>query len=156
MLSEPAQPVENARVIESAADGVCIVLDGVEMFLGKRGYMKRCRFGAPRDVGDDEYEDTVGSVMYMAIGDALVAKVYVRYSINPQFNDLLRDLYRAECAWASRRLTRTSATSCLRAGVHLQQVSHRHPQGGRGRAGRRARRKRWIRASSPTRRCTPS
>lgn len=38
------QPVENARVIESAADGICVVLDGVEMYLGKRGYMKRCRF----------------------------------------------------------------------------------------------------------------
>ena len=117
MLSEPAQPVENARVIESAADGVCIVLDGVEMFLGKRGYMKRCRFGAPRDVGDDEYEDTVGSVMYMAIGDALVAKVYVRYSINPQFNDLLRDLYRAGMCVGIKTLDPNISNELLARGV---------------------------------------
>ena len=117
MLSEPVQPVENARVIESAADGICVVLDGVEMYLGKRGYMKRCRFGAPRDVGDDEYEDTVGSVMYMAIGDALVAKVYVRYSINPQFNDLLRDLYRAGMCVGIKTLDPNISNELLARGI---------------------------------------
>lgn len=79
--------------------------------------MKRCRFGAPRDVGDDEYEDTVGSVMYMAIGDALVAKVYVRYSINPQFNDLLRDLYRAGMCVGIKTLDPNISNELLARGI---------------------------------------
>lgn len=117
MLSEQVAKTENARVIESAADGVCVVIDGKEMFLGKRSYMRRYKFDAPRDIGDEEYENTVGSVMYMAIGDALVAKVYVRYSINPQFNELLRDLYKAGMCVGIKTLDPNISNELLSRGI---------------------------------------
>lgn len=85
----------SARVIENVADGVCVAVDGKHIFLGKRSYLRRYRFEAPTDTGDEGYEKGVGSVMYVVIDDQLVAKFYIRYRVNPRFETLLQDLYRA-------------------------------------------------------------
>lgn len=84
-----------ARVIENAKDGICVAIDGRHIFLGKRSYLRRYRFEAPVDQGDDGYEKGVGSVMYVVIDEQLAAKFYVRYRINPRFEQLLQDMYRA-------------------------------------------------------------
>lgn len=85
----------SARIIESASDGVCAVIDGNEMFLGKKSYMRRYRFETPYDDGDEKFEDGNGSIMYVTSGDKLIAKVYIRYTISNQFNNLLKNLYKA-------------------------------------------------------------
>ncbi len=83
------------RIIESASDGLCVAMDGHNYFLGKRSYMRRYRFEAPVDEGDEAYENGVGSVMYVVINEKLAAKLYIRYSINPLFDSLLKDMYKA-------------------------------------------------------------
>ena len=85
----------SARLIESAPDGICVVINGCEMFLGKRDYMRRYRYETPYDNSDSSFERVNGSVMYVIKGGDLIAKVYIKYHINPQFNSLLRDLYKA-------------------------------------------------------------
>lgn len=85
----------SARLIESASDGICVVIDGKEMFLGKKSYLRRYRFETPADAKDDRFEEAGGSVMFVTMNDMLIAKVYVRYRISEQFNSLLRDMYRA-------------------------------------------------------------
>ncbi|MBR2901381.1 MAG: hypothetical protein IKC39_03970 [Clostridia bacterium] len=83
------------RIIESANDGLCVAMDGHNYFIGKRSYMRRYRFEAPVDEGDEAYENGVGSVMYVIINEKLAAKLYIRYSINPLFDSLLKDMYKA-------------------------------------------------------------
>lgn len=95
MITGEITPPSNPKLIESASDGICVVIDGREMFLGKRNYLRRYRFEAPYDEADAAYEKKNGSVMYVTLNDTLIAKVYVRYTLNPQFNSLLRDLYKA-------------------------------------------------------------
>ncbi|MDD4124819.1 MAG: hypothetical protein PHW77_03730 [Eubacteriales bacterium] len=85
----------NPKLIESASDGICVVIDGREMFLGKRNYLRRYRFEAPYDDSDAAFEKKNGSIMYVTLNDSLTAKVYVKYTLNPQFNSLLKDLYKA-------------------------------------------------------------
>ena len=72
-----------------------MVINGNEMFLGKRDYMRRYRYDAPYDNSDAAFERKNGSVMFVVKGGQLIAKVYIKYHINPQFNSLLRDLYKA-------------------------------------------------------------
>ena len=72
-----------------------VVIDGKEMFLGKKSYLRRYRFETPADAKDDRFEEAGGSVMFVTMNDMLIAKVYVRYRISEQFNSLLRDMYRA-------------------------------------------------------------
>ncbi len=95
MVDGPFEKYESARVIENAADGICVAVDGKHIFLGKRTFLQRYRFSAPAEPGDEAFERNSGSVMYVVIDEQLAAKVYIRYRINPRFETLLRDLYRA-------------------------------------------------------------
>ncbi len=83
------------RVIESSNDGLCVAMEGHNFFLGKRSYMRRYRFECPVDEGDDRYDRAVGSVMYVVIDEKLAAKLYIKYDINPLFDSLLKDMYKA-------------------------------------------------------------
>lgn len=94
-LSDSLVPATNARLIESAADGICVAIDGTHIFLGKKSYMRRYRFETPSDPDDDMYEKSVGSIMYVVLNESLAAKIYIKYTLNPLFDDLLKDMYKA-------------------------------------------------------------
>ncbi|MBR4799885.1 MAG: hypothetical protein IK047_06485 [Clostridia bacterium] len=94
-LSGNVEKPGSVRLIESAADGLCIAMDGKNYFLGKRSYMRRYRFEAPIDEGDEAYENAVGSVMYVTVNEKLAAKLYIKYTVNPLFDSLLKDMYKA-------------------------------------------------------------
>lgn len=94
-LSDTVEKPAHIRVIESANDGLCISMDGHNYFLGKKTYMRRYRFESPADEGDDAYERGVGSIMYVVIDEKLAAKLYIKYTVNPLFDSLLKDMYRA-------------------------------------------------------------
>lgn len=95
MIAGEVPAPQNPKLIESASDGICVVVDGREMFLGKRNYLRRYRFEAPYDDSDAAFEKKNGSIMYVTLNDTLTAKVYIKYTLNPQFNSLLKDLYKA-------------------------------------------------------------
>lgn len=94
-LSGEVEKPSMARVIESANDGLCVAMEGHNYFLGKRSYMRRYRFECPVDEGDEAYDRGVGSVMYVVIDEKLAAKLYIKYTINPLFDSLLKDMYKA-------------------------------------------------------------
>ncbi len=94
-LNNEVEKPSMVRVIESSNDGLCVAMEGHNYFLGKRSYMRRYRFECPVDEGDDAYERGVGSVMYVVIDEKLAAKLYIKYEINPLFDSLLKDMYRA-------------------------------------------------------------
>ncbi|MEG2003312.1 MAG: hypothetical protein RR057_01770, partial [Clostridia bacterium] len=79
---------------ESTSDGICVVMNGREMFLGQKSYLRRYRFETPYDEGDDKFESADGSIMYVTLNEKLIAKVYIKYKVSSQFNSLLRDLYK--------------------------------------------------------------
>lgn len=94
-LSEEIAPPKSIRLIESATDGICVAVDATHVFLGKKSYLRRYRFETPIDADDDLYERNVGSIMYVVMEEALAAKIYIKYSLNPLFDSLLKDMYRA-------------------------------------------------------------
>lgn len=94
-LSGNVEKPGSVRLIESAADGLCIAMDGKNYFLGKRSYMRRYRFECPVDEGDEAYENGVGSLMYVTVNEKLAAKLYIKYTVNPLFDSLLKDMYKA-------------------------------------------------------------
>ena len=94
-LSEKVEKPAMVRVIESSNDGLCVAMDGHNYFLGKRSYMRRYRFECPMDQGDEAYEHGVGSIMYVVIDEKIAAKLYIKYAINPLFDSLLKDMYKA-------------------------------------------------------------
>ncbi len=94
MLNKLPQPT-SIRLMGTAADGLHIVMDNTDYYLGKRSYMRHCRFDTPDDDGDSSYARKADSIMFMAIDNTIVAKIYVKYGINAEFDELLRSMHRA-------------------------------------------------------------
>lgn len=94
MLETVPKP-DSIRLIDSAADGLYIAMDGCDYYLGKRSYMRHCKLDAPVDETDEVYSKNVGSVMYMAVNDAVVAKLYIKYGVSAEFDELLRSMHKA-------------------------------------------------------------
>ncbi len=86
---------DSIRLIDNDSDGLYIIMNGVDYYLGKRSYMLHSKLDAPVDESDEMYSKKVGSVMYMAIDNTVVAKIYVKYSISPGFDSLLESMYNA-------------------------------------------------------------
>ena len=111
---------KHIRVTESAADGVCVVIDGRELFLGKRSYLRRNRIGVSSDPGDEGYENGVGSIMYVAIDGVQAAKFYIRYRVNPRFETLLKDLHRAGVCLGIKTMDPNITTEMVMNGIHFK------------------------------------
>ena len=94
-LTKEVEKPSLVRVIESSNDGLCVAMEGHNYFMGKHSYMRRYRFECPVDEGDEAYDRGVGSVMYVVIDEKLAAKLYIKYTINPLFDSLLKDMYKA-------------------------------------------------------------
>jgi len=94
MLNKLPKP-DSIRLMGTAADGLHISMDGTDYYLGKRSYMRHCSFETPEEDEDSSYLRKANSVMYMAINDTIVAKIYIKYGINAEFDELLRSMHRA-------------------------------------------------------------
>ncbi|MBR6562439.1 MAG: hypothetical protein IKK70_00695 [Clostridia bacterium] len=119
-LSEKVEKPAMIRVIESSNDGLCVAMDGHNYFLGKRTYMRRYRFETPVDEGDEAYERGVGSIMYVVIDEKLAAKLYIKYTINPLFDELLKDMYKAGLCLGIKTLDPNINNELINAGIKFR------------------------------------
>lgn len=80
---------------EITADGMCVSIDGKDVFVGNKNYLLSYDFGYTRDEQDEAFEEKHGKIMYMVIGSELGAKFYIRYSISKQFKKTVLTLFRS-------------------------------------------------------------
>ena len=85
---------DDFEILENTGDGICAKIDGKEVFVGNKDYMLSYDFGYLNDDIDESFESSVGRIMYMAIGDSVAAKFYVRYAFNARFERAMRSLYK--------------------------------------------------------------
>lgn len=87
---------DNVEIIEIAKDGIEALIDGQHVYIGKATYLKSHDY-APVTEPDDDALETSGeaSIMYMVCDDVVSAKMYVQYTIDPDFEFALRRLYKA-------------------------------------------------------------
>ncbi len=87
---------ENVEIIEIAKDGIEALIDGQHVYIGKASYLKNNGY-TPMSEPDDDGLETSGeaSIMYMVCDDFVSAKMYVQYTIDPDFEFALRRLYKA-------------------------------------------------------------
>lgn len=130
MLDGVPKP-DSIRLIDSAADGLYIAMDGCDYYLGKRSYMRHCRLDAPVDETDEVYSKNIGSVMYMAINDEVVAKVYVKYGISGEFDELLRSMHRAGVCVGIKTLDPNINNELLQKNIRYKQCPVAVLKGGR-------------------------
>jgi cation transport ATPase len=92
-------------------------MDGHNYFIGKKSYMRRYRFESPIDDGDEAYERGVGSVMYVVVDERLAAKLYIKYTINPLFDSLLKDMYKAGLCLGAKTLDPNINNDLINSGI---------------------------------------
>ncbi|MBR5314485.1 MAG: hypothetical protein IKU45_03610 [Clostridia bacterium] len=87
---------ENVEIIEIAKDGIESIIDGHHVYVGKASYLRTNSYAPITDIDDEDLETSgQASIMYMVVDDVVSAKMYVQYTIDPDFEFTLRKLYKA-------------------------------------------------------------
>ncbi len=85
---------DETELTEVQEDGFTVSVDTVMVQIGKASYMEKKDFDPPFDPEDPAEEDkNAPSILYIAYGGELAAKVYVQYGIDRDFEKILDQLY---------------------------------------------------------------
>lgn len=77
------------------ADGFEAAVSGKPVLMGKNTFMRRRGYGIAQDKEDAKIEASQDiSIMYMAYDGELAAKLYIEYTVDTDFEALLKQLYR--------------------------------------------------------------
>ena len=87
---------DKVEIIEVADDGIEAVVNDARIFVGKASYLRRNEF-EPVNPGEDGGLENGGdlSVMYMVCNNDVAAKMYIQYVIDPDFELIIRQLYKS-------------------------------------------------------------
>ena len=106
-LGGPLQPVfhaatkdlgvsEDTVIREIRRSGIDATVDGESVLIGSAAYMEEQGFRPPVADGDEtlEYQSQI-SIMYIAIDGVIASKVFIEYRLDPEFEGIVKSLYRS-------------------------------------------------------------
>ena len=85
----------SAEFIEAQQNGLEAVVDGCHIYIGKDTYLADKNITPIYDDDDEMCAEDGISIMYMVCDDEVAAKMYINYAIDPDFEFILKKLYRA-------------------------------------------------------------
>ena len=86
---------DNVEILGIDSDGVEAVVDGHHVFAGKAEYLRHNGYLPVSDPEDEEIEGGDICITFLVCDDEVVGKFYVRYRIDPEFQNTLKSLYRS-------------------------------------------------------------
>lgn len=86
---------QDIDVISIDADGIETVIDGHHLYVGKADYLRHNGYLPVTDPEDEEIEGGDISITFLVCDDEVIAKFYVRYRIDPEFEATLKSLYKS-------------------------------------------------------------
>ena len=87
---------EDVELLNVAYDGLEALVDGSHVFVGKANYLKANGYVPVNDASDEEIENAGEvSITYIVVDDEVSAKLYIQYRIDPDFEFILKKLYKA-------------------------------------------------------------
>ncbi len=89
------ESVGQPQILEQSNDGFKVKLDEMEILIGNSKFFAIYDITTPNDNIDESFVQSLGSIMYMAVDGELSAKFYIRYTVNPGFEKILRSMYNA-------------------------------------------------------------
>ena len=85
---------DNVVLEEVDEDGFTVTVDDILVNIGKDTYMEKQDYEPPYDAEDKKIETSSIGIMYIAYQGQLAAKVYVQYTIDNEFEQILAQLYK--------------------------------------------------------------
>lgn len=93
---EDGEPAEDeVMLLENSSDGLHLKIADDDILIGKGSYLRMYDIEAPVDAIDESEMRSLTSILYLVCNNSLAAKIYIRYSINPRFEKLLKSYYDA-------------------------------------------------------------
>ncbi len=86
---------QDIEVLSIDSDGIETLVDGHHLYAGKADYLRHNGYLPVTDPDDEEIECGDISIMFLVCDDEVVAKFYVRYRIDPEFEATLKNLYKS-------------------------------------------------------------
>lgn len=96
-----AKMVENqnrdsdVRLVKVYPDAIEVIVDSKEFCLATASYLGTNGIRIISDSVDNAFEQSHGSILFMVCGGRILAKFYIKYSINPLFERTLKELHDA-------------------------------------------------------------
>ncbi|MBQ5808503.1 MAG: hypothetical protein IIW21_01955 [Clostridia bacterium] len=113
-------------IVKSCESGIEAEYEGQRLLIGKADFLHAYGIIPYSDVDDREYLKTGDvSIMYVAYGDELSAKFYIQYTLDVDFEVLLRDLNRSGICVSIRTSDPNIDKRLLQAKLNLNKTSLR-------------------------------
>ena len=107
---------ENVHIREISAEGVCAMVDGRNIVIGRPAYMEEQCFETMPEQGDDEYDGKTNKrIFYLACDQFIIAKFYIQYSVSADFLYMAKRLFAAGIGISVR-----TADPCLDDGIFYE------------------------------------
>ena len=107
---------ENVQIREICNEGVCAMVDGKNIVIGRPAYMEEQCFETMPEPGDDEYDGKTNKrIFYLACDQFIIAKFYIQYSVSADFLYIARRLLSAGVCISVR-----TADPCLDDGIFYE------------------------------------
>lgn len=84
---------DDVKIIDVAPDGLWMKIDGENVYVGTASYMAENNFDTNGEAADESFRQTNGGILYLASSQSVLAKFYIKYTLNPAFESILRTLY---------------------------------------------------------------
>lgn len=87
---------ENTEILSIDNEGVEALVDGKHLYAGKADYLRKNGYVPVSDPDDEEIVSGGEiSIMYLVCDDEVIAKLYIRYRIDPGFEVTVKRLYKS-------------------------------------------------------------
>ncbi len=87
---------EDCEILSVENDGVEALVDGHHLYAGKADYLRRHGYVPVSDSSDEDIENGGDiSIMFLVSDNEVIAKLYARYRIDPEFEIMLKTLYKS-------------------------------------------------------------
>ena len=107
---------ENVQIREISNEGVCAMVDGKNIVIGRPSYMEEQCFETMYEAGDDEYDGKTNKrIIYLACDQFIIAKFYIQYSVGADFLNITERLFSAGLGISVR-----TADPCLDDGIFYE------------------------------------
>lgn len=106
----------NVQIREISSEGVCAMVDGKNIVIGRPAYMEEQCFETMNEPGDDEYDGKTNKrIIYLACEQFIIAKFYIQYSVGTDFLNIAERLFSAGLGISVR-----TADPCLDDGIFYE------------------------------------
>ncbi len=106
----------DVQIREIESEGVCAMVDGKNIVIGRPAYMENQCFETMAEQGDDEYDGKTNKrILYLACEHEIIAKFYIQYSVSTEFLYVANSLFASGLGVSVR-----TADPCLDDGIFYE------------------------------------